>query len=230
VKIAPSILSVIETALNAWLKLDGESLAKCKALEGKIIRLHITGLDLNLFFLPAVAGIQVMGNYPDSALTDENNTGSSEQYSQQNKGEVDATIHGSPMALMKLSTSDNAGASMLDSDIEIDGDMRVAEQFSAILKEVDIDWEELLSKLVGDIIAHQAGHVVRNGSDWFNQSIEAMKLNTSEYLSEESKVTPAEAELEYYMDQVDDLRMAADRLATRVKHIQDMIQDPQKEK
>ena len=45
------VLSAIETALNTWLKLDGESLPKCEALEGKIIRLHITGLDLNLFFL-----------------------------------------------------------------------------------------------------------------------------------------------------------------------------------
>jgi len=223
-KIPIPLLSAIETALNAWLKLDGESLQKCESIEGKIIRLHITGLDVNLFFLPAVAGMQVMGNYPDKSFqqdeasihqdsdTDNNNT---ENYS----GEVDATIHGSPMALMKLSSADNAGASMLDSDVIIDGDMRVAEQFSAILKEVDIDWEELLSKLVGDIIAHQAGQVVRSGSDWFNDSIEAMKLNTSEYLSEESKLTPAEAEIEYYMDQVDELRMDTDRLEARIKNL-----------
>ena len=217
------VLSAIETALNAWLKLDGESLAKCEALEGKIIRLHITGLDLNLFFLPAVSGIQVMANYPDSALADEQDDESEVKFD----GTVDATIHGSPMALMRLSTSDNAGASMLESDVEIDGDMRVAEKFSAILKEVDIDWEEILSKLVGDIIAHQAGQVVRSGSDWFSQSIEAMKLNTSEYLSEESKVTPAEAELEYYMDQVDDLRMDIDRLEARVKNIQSSLKQSQ---
>ena len=136
------VLSAIETALNAWLKLDGESLAKCKALEGKIIRLHITGLELNLFFLPAVSGIQVMANYPDSALVDEQNDVSEAYDHAKTYNTVDATIHGSPMALMRLSTSDNSGASMLESDVEIDGDTRIAEQFSAILKEVDIDWEE----------------------------------------------------------------------------------------
>ena len=224
-KIPIAILSAIETALNAWLKLDGESLQKCEALEGKIIRLHITGLELNLYFLPAVSGIQVMSNYHDSALNKEtaNEQDDETETESQYTGEVDATIHGSPMALMRLSSSDNAGASMLESDVEIDGDMRVAEQFSAILKEVDIDWEELLSKLVGDIIAHQAGQVVRSGSEWFSQTIDAMKLNTSEYLSEESRATPAEAELEYYMDQVDDLRMDGDRLAARVKNIQDQL-------
>ena len=254
-KIPIPVLSAIETALNAWLKLDGESLQKCEALEGKIIRLHITGLELNLFFLPAVSGIQVMSNYPDRALADEMDDGSgiqdsnqssnqssnqnsdensnqssdkdsfkhSFEHSYQQKGEVDATIHGSPMALMRLTTSENSGASMLEGDVEIDGDMRVAEKFSAILKEVDIDWEELLSKLVGDIVAHQAGEVVRSGSDWFKQSIEAMKLNTSEYLSEETKVTPADAELDYYMDQVDELRMDVDRIQARINNIQSIL-------
>jgi len=221
VNIPLPVLSVIETALNAWLKLDGESLCKCEVLEGKIIRLHITGLDLNLFFLPAVSGIQVMANYPDSALANEQDNETDVRFD----STVDATIHGSPMALMRLSTSDNAGASMLESDVEIDGDMRVAEKFSAILKEVDIDWEELLSKLVGDIVAHQAGQFMRSGSDWFSQSIEAMKLNTSEYLSEESKVTPADAEINYYIDQVDDVRMDIDRLEARVKNLQCSIEN-----
>lgn len=228
------IISAIETALNAWLKLDGESLQKCEALEGKIIRLHITGLDLNLFFFPSVSGIQVMANYPDVALTNEdgltntydltnddskNNNSDQAEPTSKAYGKVDSTIHGSPMALMRLSTADNAGASMLKSDIEIDGDMHVAEKFSAILKEVDIDWEELLSRLVGDIIAHQASQVIRTGSEWFTESVDAMKLNTSEYLSEESKVTPAEAEISYYMDQVDDLRMNADLLQARVNNL-----------
>ncbi len=228
-KIPIPLLSAIETGLNAWLKLDGESLQKCEEIEGKIIRLHITGLDLNLFFLPAVSGIQVMGNYPDSDLADDEKETPDKFY-----GKVDATIHGSPMALMQLSSADNAGASMLDSDVVIDGDMRVAEKFSAILKEVDIDWEELLSKLVGDIIANQAGQAVRSSSEWLNQSIEAMKLNTSEYLSEESKLTPAEAEVEHYMNQVDELRMDLDRLVARVNNLKSNLQktdeDPQDKK
>lgn len=238
-KIPITVLSAIETALNAWLKLDGESLQKCARIEGKIIRLHITGFDLNLFFLPAVSGIQVMGNYPYQTDTDSNthttpdgngntdNSNNTETRSTSHltaQGEVDATIHGSPMALMRLSTSVDSGATLLSSDIDIDGDMRVAEAFSNILKEVDIDWEELLSKLVGDIIAHQAGQVVRSGSDWFKQSVDAMQRNTSEYLSEESQLTPAEAELSYYMDQVDTLRADTERLTARVQRLNTQLE------
>jgi len=208
VQIPTPFLSAIETAINAWLKLDKETLPRFTKLEGKIIRLHITGLDINLYFFPSSSGIQVQGNYP----------------TKENGGEVDATIHGSPMALIRLGTSNNAGETLLKSDVEIEGDMRVAEQFSEILREVDIDWEELLSKLVGDIVAHQAGQVTRSASGWFKESAEAMKLNTGEYLSEESKLTPANAEIQYYMDQVDDTRMDVDRLEARVNLLLDQKQ------
>ncbi len=193
-------LSAIETAINTWLKLDGESLEKLKPLEGKIIRFHITGLELNLYFLPSVSGISVLGNYPDT----------------ENGGVVDATIHGSPMALIRLSTAENSGETLLKSDVEIDGDMRIAEKFSAVLREVDIDWEELLSKLVGDIVAHQAGQFTRGATRWFNETNDAMKMNTAEYISEEAKLSPADAEVKHYMDQVDDVRMGVDRLDARI--------------
>ena len=197
-------LSAIETAFNAWLKLDGETLSRFAELDGKIIRFHITGLDLNLYFLPATSGIQVLGSYPD----------------EEQGGIVDATIHGSPIALIRLSTSDNAGETMLKSDVEIEGDMHVAEKFSAILRDVNIDWEELLSKLVGDIVAHQAGQATRNVTGWLKDTREAMQQNTAEYLSEESGLAPAEAEINEFVEQVDDIRMDVDRLEARIKLLQ----------
>ena len=199
-KIPTPFLSAVEAAINAWLKLDDEALPRFAELDGKIICLHIIGLDFNLYFFPSASGIQVLGNYP----------------SEEDGGVVDATIHGSPMALIRLSTSSNSGETLLKSDVEIDGDMHVAEKFSAILKEVDIDWEELLSKLVGDIIAHQAGQVARGATNWFQETVEAMKLNTGEYISEEAKLSPADAEIRDHLEQVDDVRMSVDRLEARI--------------
>ena len=202
-------LAAIETAINAWLKLDDEALPRFSELEGKIIRFHVTGLELNLYFMPSASGIQVMGNYP---LTVDQSDGSEDEET----AEVDATIHGSPIALIKLSTSKNAGATLLESDVEIDGDMRVAEKFSEILREVDIDWEELLSKLVGDIFAYRTGEAVRTATGWLKDSAEAIKLNTGEYISEESGLSPADAEVKAFMDDVDETRMSIDRLEARI--------------
>ncbi len=197
-------LSAIELAINTWLKLDGEALSQLEALEGKIIQFHITGVELNLYFLPATSGIQVLGSYPDS----------------EDGGTVDACITGSPIALIKLSTAKNSGETLLKSDVVIDGDMRVAEKFSAILREVDIDWEELFSKLFGDIMAHQAGQTSRSVKDWALENTEAMKLNVSEYITEESRLSPTGSEIEHFMSQVDETRMAVDRLDARIRLLQ----------
>ncbi len=216
-------LAAIETAINAWLKLDGEALPRFSELEGKIIRFHVTDLELNLYFMPSASGIQVMGNYPLTVdKSDDSSDESSDDNSNNNPADneeaatVDATIHGSPVALIKLSTAKNAGATLLESDVEIDGDMRVAEKFSEILREVDIDWEELLSKLVGDIFAYRTGEAVRSATDWLKDSAEAMKLNTGEYISEESGLSPADAEVKEFMDEVDETRMSIDRLEARI--------------
>ncbi len=199
-QIPVALLASIETAINAWLKLDDEAFARLAALEGKIIALRITGLDLTLYFLPSSQGIEVLGNYPAD-------------------GQVDATIKGSPLALMRLGVSDNAGETLLKSDVEIEGDSRVAESFSAILRDIDIDWEELLSRVIGDTLAHKTGKLVKNASDWLRESAEAMQLNTGEYVSEEIHLTPTASEINHFLEQVDETRMAVDRLEARVKHL-----------
>jgi ubiquinone biosynthesis protein UbiJ len=86
-----------------------------------------------------------------------------------------------------------------------------------MLSEASIDWEELLSNIVGDIPAYQAGSTVRKGNEWVSETVDAMKSNVAEYLSEESRVVPAKAEVNQFMEDVDDLRMASDRLEARLK-------------
>lgn len=222
-------LAAIETAINTWLKLDGEALPRFAELEGKIIRFHVTGLEVNLYFMPSASGIQVMGNYP--LIHDINNDANSAETTEPDEkmAKVDTTIHGSPVALIQLSTAKNAGATLLESDVEIDGDMRVAEKFSEILREVDIDWEELLSKLVGDIFAYRTGEAARSATNWLKDSVAAMKLNAGEYISEESGLSPADAEVKEFMDEVDEVRMSIDRLEARINLLVENTKAPQQE-
>lgn len=203
-------LAAIETGFNAWLKLDKNALPQFSELDGKIIQFHLTGLDLDLFFFPSSSLIQVLGSYP----------------SQSDGGVVDAKISGSPFALIQLSTSSNVGKTLLESDVEIDGDMRVAEKFSAILQQVDIDWEEHFSNLIGGFAAQEASKTAQTVTDWFSDGIQMLKNNTKEYLVDESEMTPSSTEISAFMDQVDITRMDVDRLASRIKHLQ---QEPNNE-
>ena len=195
-KLPISLLAMIERSLNTYLRLDGEALSKTKLLRYKVIQLHIKGLDVELYSLVGKDDIQVLGEYADTP---------------------DAAISGSLASLIKLSRSDDSASAMLESDVEITGDMRVAEGFSRLLSEASIDWEELLSKVVGDIPAYQIGSTARRVNEWATETSEAMKLNVAEYLSEESRMVPASAEVNMFMEAVDELRMAADRIEARIK-------------
>jgi ubiquinone biosynthesis protein UbiJ len=196
-QLSTSILASIETSLNAWLKLEGQTLPKFNNMQGKIICLHIRGLDLKLYFLPDQNDIAVMGNYA---------------------GEPDTTIKGAPITLMRLGTSNNSGKTLLESTASIEGNTHLGAEFSRILSEVAIDWEQILSQFVGDTVAYQAGQLVTGSAKWLKERHQILQADTNEYLTEEAQLTPAEAEINRYLDQVDELRMSVDRLEARINH------------
>ena len=198
-----ALTATLETAFNAWLALDaqthGNARSRLQALQGKLICLHISNPDVQLYFLPTADQVRVTTRYAAAP---------------------DVTIHGSALGLMRLSASNDAGKAMLEHGIKIDGDMGLGNHFSQILREIDVDWEELLSRTVGDVVAHHLGQVVRNAQGWLGDSSHAMRLNTQEYLQEEARVVPADAEIRQYLDAVDTLRADTDRLEARLKRLE----------
>jgi ubiquinone biosynthesis protein UbiJ len=198
-----ALTATLETAFNTWLKLDaethGNALTRLQALQGKLICLHISNPDLRLYFLPTSDNVRVTTAYA---------------------AEPDVTIHGSALSLMRLSAAEDTGKVMLEQGIKIEGDMGLGNHFSQILREIDVDWEELLSRAVGDVLAHQMGQITRNAKGWLEGSAQAMRLNTREYLQEEAQILPADTEIRRYLDEVDTLRMDVDRLEARLKRLE----------
>jgi ubiquinone biosynthesis protein UbiJ len=198
-----ALTATLETAFNTWLKLDaethGNALIRLQALQGKLICLHISNPDLRLYFLPTSDNVRVTTAYA---------------------AEPDVTIHGSALSLMRLSAAEDTGKAMLEQGIKIEGDMGLGNHFSQILREIDVDWEELLSRAVGDVLAHQMGQITRNAKGWLEGSAQAMRLNTREYLQEEAQILPADTEIRRYLDEVDTLRMDVDRLEARLKRLE----------
>ncbi|MFW2372249.1 MAG: ubiquinone biosynthesis accessory factor UbiJ [Gammaproteobacteria bacterium] len=189
------LLASIETTINRYLALDPEKMAQFASLEGKVIAIDIKGLNESLFLYPGVDGIMVMGDFD---------------------GEADTTLSGTPLALARLGLSEDAAPVLFSGEVKIEGDSRLGHQFKRLLSEVNIDWEEQLSKYLGDVLAHQLGNAARSCSAWFNRSKQSLALDLGEYLQEESRMVVTKAELDRFVSQVDQLREAADRLDARI--------------
>lgn len=191
------ILGGMEVAFNRVLKTNPEQLQQCAAMDGKTIALHINELGAPLYFSPNAIGIQITTTQPST--------------------HVDTQITADMLALMRLALEQNnlpaAG------QVRIEGDAETGQQFQRILERVDFDWEEQLSKVTGDVIAHELGKGIRGLFAWGKSSGDTFVRSTVDYLQFESGDIVRADELEAFSAGVDDLRDDVARAEARVKRL-----------
>ena len=191
--------AAMEMAINRYLALDPAAATRMQALAGKVIGIELRDVNLRFFMLPAQDQLHVHGHFD---------------------GEADTTLRGTSLAMARMSLSDKASDSLFSGDVEISGDVELGEQFRAVLDSMDIDWEEQLSKLTGDVIAHQVGNLVRGVMQWGKKAGDTLQQDLAEYLHEESRVLPVRHEVDEFINVVDEVRMAVDRLQARLRRLQ----------
>jgi len=189
-------LEGLEQALNQLIELDPVAGGQLATLHGRVIRIDLAGTGIRLNFVPGHDGrVQILGSI---------------------EGEPDCTLSGSPLDLMRASDSSQSSRQLFAGNVRIDGDNQAAHRFSEALAGLDIDWEEQLSHLTGDIAAHEIGRVVRALLHEGERIGRSSRENLSEYLTEEARLLPHRFEVEEFLADVDTLRDDCERLAARI--------------
>ncbi|SCZ65029.1 ubiquinone biosynthesis accessory factor UbiJ [Thiohalomonas denitrificans] len=191
-------LAGLERAVNAVIALDPETRRRLSRLEGRVIAIELQGTGLSLFAAPGKGGLRLMGHYDSTP---------------------DTTLRGTPLALMRMGAGGTTEG-LFAGDVQIDGDVEVGQRFKHILDTMEIDWEEHLSRLTGDIVAHQVGNVFRSLAAWRRTASDTLARDTGEYIQEELQMVPGRREVDHFMDQVDTIRTDVDRLEARIRRIQ----------
>ncbi len=198
----PLLIVALESALNRYINLDMDVGELLSPLAGKVIELTVEPFGESLYLCPTYDGIQVLDTYPE---------------------QPDTRICGSPMALGLMGLSSRPMRSVFSGTVKIEGDMTTGRKFQALFDRLDIDLEEKLSQLTGDVIAHQIGNVFRKGSHWTRQSIRTFELNLSEFLQDETRDLPAGPEADIFYRHVDQLRADFDRLNCRSERLEALL-------
>ena len=183
----------LQIAFNRYTELDPDSSERIASLQGKVVCLQVRGFDLPIWFIFNEDTVEVAEEFGDTA---------------------DAVIAGGPFSLMSQALGRR---SIFDSDVSISGDTQVAQRFSRCLSEIDIDWEEHLSRLTGDSFAHQTGRLVRGLKLFVSERSDAMRENTADYLRDETNNVPHGWELEEFIERVDELRDRVDLLEANIR-------------
>ena len=128
---------------------------------------------------------------------------------------ADAVIEGTPLSFLRLATGE-AGRSIRAGGMDVKGDAEIAEGFRRLLDAAKPDLEEELSRLTGDVAAHYLAGFAREALDFGRRAGDTFARNLAEYLTEESHDLPVRLEVDEFLEGVDRLREAVDRLDVRL--------------
>lgn len=143
----------------------------------------------------------------------------------QTTGEVAAAVPGaapdlvvriSPFLVPRLAAGEDAAFR----DIEMQGDAELAQEVAFLARNLPWDFEEDLSKAVGDIAAHRIAGAVRGFARWSREAALRTAQAAAEYWTEESPLVASRVKVESFARDVSELRDAIDRLGKRVERLE----------
>ena len=129
-----------------------------------------------------------------------------------------ARICGAPLDMLRSAVTQDR-TSVFSGDVVIEGDAELVQRVQSLLGDLDIDWEEQLSRFMGDIASHQIASMVRTAQSRLLGAGRSLSMDAAEFITEERRILPTRFEVDRFLCRVDDLRADADRTAQRVERL-----------
>jgi len=200
------LLKLINNALQKYLDSDPEISTKLNEFEGQCLLVHLTDIEKEFLVTPIQAGMVVSEHMVN-------------EDAENDALQISTTIHSNIISLIRMGLGAEYQSMLNSGALKIEGDVELANQLRSIFMQVDIDWEEVASKYVGDSVAYQVGLFVNKFKNYKSRSVDNFRLDTSEYLQEESRILPTKVELDRFMNGVDDLDANVQRLEARIQRL-----------
>jgi ubiquinone biosynthesis protein UbiJ len=132
---------------------------------------------------------------------------------------ADATISGSPPALLQLLRNARPVAQSRFS-VQIRGDAEIANRYRELFALAKPDFEEELSRWIGDMPARHLSQVARSVRSWARRTRRTAGENIAEYLQEEGRDLISKPELDEFLQGVDGVRESVDRIEARLARLE----------
>ncbi|MGI9283846.1 MAG: ubiquinone biosynthesis accessory factor UbiJ [Pseudomonadales bacterium] len=192
-------LSSLEFVINKALELDPGSTARLAEMQGITLKIECTNPALCAYVQPGEQGLQLRSWYDV---------------------EPDSGISGTLSELTRLLQAQDKASALVNGAFQISGDSGPLLQLQEILAQLEIDWEQPIARLLGDVAGHQVGKFIRGSLAWGRHASGSLQRNVEEFIHEEARLLPPRLELENFYTDVGALNLRVDRLAARVRKAQ----------
>jgi len=184
---------LLDKAINRAIHYDAKALKTLKPHIGKRVALEIQPIGPRLHLHITENGMEVTGPQEIKA---------------------DTTITGKPTALFAMASSQHIAG--LD-QVEINGDAGLGQFIADFLKNLDPDHEEALCDLFGETPGYHLSQALQKVRQQGRQFGDSLKRNIHDFLVHEDRSLIAPAEMEQFLDDVDDLQADVVRIERQIK-------------
>ena len=192
------LLERLEAILNRNVAESRRAQALARQLDGRAMALRVEGTPLEFYFLAEGGRLAIASRH---------------------EGTTDASLSGTPIALLALAGPRAEGA-LRGGGVRIEGDAEVAQRFRELLEEAQPEFEEELALVFGDVAARRLANLARGVLDWGRKASGSFTGSVVEYLQEEGRDLPTRTEAEEFLADVDRLRDDAERLEARLARLE----------
>lgn len=192
-------LAALERAIAAALSMDARTREAIGALGTRALALRVTVPELQAFVLTDGDGsVRLAGHH---------------------EGSVDCTVSGTASDYVALLLAQDKPAALVNGNLRVSGDSSLLLALEKSLAALDVDWEERLATVIGEIPAHQIGRAARAGAGIGRRARDAFERHLEEFIHEEARLAPPRQEVEDFLSDLRQLSSRADRLEAALRRL-----------
>lgn len=195
--IQQALLSIAEPMLNHVLQYDNDAPAKLNKLNNQSLSVELTDLSVNLTVKVFDNRVFVSGQSEPADCI------------------IKTTIDG----LQKLSDAAQITALIRSGQLDLEGDLQVAQGFSTLLMDNNIDWQEWLSEYLGDAMTFKLSQAIQKQKTYWARKKRDLDYTAQSALIDELRVTPDHIELNRFSADVDRLNAQTERLFSEIQKL-----------
>jgi ubiquinone biosynthesis protein UbiJ len=192
------LLERLEAVLHRNVAASRRAQSLARQLDGRVMSLTVEGTPIAFYFRAEGGRLAV---------------------SPRHDGTADASLSGTPIALLALAGPKAEGA-LRTGGVRIEGDAEVAQKFRDLLAEAQPDFEEELARVIGDVGARRIANAARDLLGWGRKAAGSFAGSVVEYLQEEGRDVPTRVEVDEFLEGVDRLRDDTERLEARLARLE----------
>ena len=193
-----ALLAAAEHGINRVLRLDATALPRLAALSGRVVAIECPAPALRLFLLPDGQGLRLAQDW---------------------QTQPDCLLRAPAASLLRLALSRQKTAVLHEDEVELLGDAQVLIDLAAILQDLELDWEYELDRWLGPLASGLLGTPLRSGARWTRNSLDSLRQDLADYLSEESRALVGRTEAEARFDEIEALQLRLERLEARLHRL-----------